>query len=645
MDNSKKAGASVTLPANDPKRIEELQKFISVALGQLRAEYSAEGDIFRMFSQPVYWGKLLGARPSFLVGGRGTGKTTALRGLTYQGQHALRGADISTWAAVGSYMRIESNVVSSFRGRGLSEDQWERIFAHFLNIQLSLRALAFLQWRSDVLGASSKLDPEDLALFCVSLGIGEELDPALLRKSLRRASAELERQINGPREGLMGMELSSLGQPIGHLTRAMQADEQLRGTYFTFCIDEFENLSPYQQKIVNTLIKHVGDSFYTFKVGARDSSRLERSTLATDQSLSEPADFSTVNIIDELKSRDFEAFAEKICLSRLGSSSWDVLPSMSHLLPSLSTEQEARLLGVERTAGTTRSVLLKEGASTEELAKFDALAPLEQGLVAYWAESQDEKYLRILRDALTNPSKWSTRTQNYSYAMLFALRRGVRGTRKYYCGWALYMQLADGNIRYALQLLHEALMMHALDGNDLSQAVSYEHQTQAASRVGGRIVRELQGISTRGGELTRLTLGLGRIFQVMAAQPHGHTPEVSQFRVSRSELFVDEDALDALLGEAVAQGCLIAFDGDKRASVSGETKSFDYQLHPIFSAYFVFGHRSKRRMTVKGSEVLGLASEHSAGIIRGLLRDRGPHVAQADLPSQLSIYGEFFHES
>ena len=62
-----------------------LQEQLSKLFGSYKAEWLKE-DIFNLFAEPSYLPELTTPRPCILVGGRGTGKTTVLRGLSYQGQ-------------------------------------------------------------------------------------------------------------------------------------------------------------------------------------------------------------------------------------------------------------------------------------------------------------------------------------------------------------------------------------------------------------------------------------------------------------------------------------------------------------------------------------------------------------------------------
>ena len=45
---------------------------------------------------------------------------------------------------------------------------------------------------------------------------------------------------------------------------------------------------------------------------------------------------------------------------------------------------------------------------------------------------------------------------------------------------------------------------------------------------------------------------------------------------------------------------LLRFAGSK-LQVAGETKDYDYMVHPVFAPFFVFSSRRKRKMTITAS--------------------------------------------
>lgn len=595
-----------------------------------------------MFSQPLYWSELVASRPCFLVGGRGTGKTTALRALGYRSQAKQLGLSPASWRLIGSYWRIESNVTTAFTGSRVTEDRWVAIFSHYVNLRLCDLVLDYLVWADSELGLAG-IDWDTLAPFYASFGISGADNILELRSRLVALTATLEASLNGKPEDLAHMQLSLLGRPVQYLLTSLTEAVLPEGSAFAFCIDEYENLLPYQQRVINTLVKHVGDAPYTLKIGVRSTTPGERSTLATGQPLHDPADYTTIRIVEHLKEQSFQDFASSVCSKRLAQGiSWD--GDISYLFPGLSMEDEAQELGIRARIDVLRAALAEAGASKYELTGFDDLAPLSQYLIEYWAVAQNVSVVDVLREALTKPERWATRVGNYSYAALFTIKAGKRGTRKFYSGWPMICLLAEGNIRVLLRLVHEALRIHVSAYGQLSP-VSAEDQTQAAIRIGGTVLRELSAQSPRGADITRLTLSLGRIFGALAASPEGRTPEVNQIRVTfQSNPSVAEEAMN-LLDQAVAAGAIDPFEGNKEGRTTGGTKRPDYRLMPVFAPYFVFSHRKKRRLTVTDSQVLALASTDSGRAISGILHKGNKKANQSPLPEQLLFYEEHFGEA
>jgi hypothetical protein len=82
------------VPSDESVSAEEA---LSSVFGSYKAEWLQE-RVFDFFTAPDYLPELLTARPCVLLGGRGTGKTTVLKGLSYEGQFAINGRNPSTIA-------------------------------------------------------------------------------------------------------------------------------------------------------------------------------------------------------------------------------------------------------------------------------------------------------------------------------------------------------------------------------------------------------------------------------------------------------------------------------------------------------------------------------------------------------------------
>ena len=635
------------------ERSEETHKPLEEQLSNLFGGYRAEwlGEmLFDLFTAPDYLPELITARPCFLIGGRGTGKTTVLRGLSYEGQAALS-SDVSKqdWPYFGIYHRVNTNRVAAFQGPELRPTDWIRIFSHYLNLTLCDEVVRFVAWLS-ANGVDTTLPTDSLAQVCESLHLTPTLSIRDLGVAIATARIRFEAFINnvvdGPRP-----PLSLLGQPLDVLLTALRALPQFRNKLFFFLIDEYENFSDYQQEVVNTLIKHSG-TLYTFKVGIRELGLRRRSTLNSHEQLISPADFERIDITTRFQGSTFLTFAEKVCNDRLErvDAATPVLRSVRQALPGMSEAEEAIELGIESHIRDLRAQL-RTDASDAELQQFDLMKPLEAYLVGFWARGQQITPYEALREAFADPLAWRQRLENYQHALLFTLRRRKRGIHKYYCGWDTFALLANGNIRYLLQLVSESLLRRVETTQSLEGPVGLDDQTFAARDVGRRNLTELEGLAVNGAQVTRLVLGLGRIFQVMARQAEGHTPETNQFTVPDAEYSLDPSdeagaphvsRVTELLSAAVMHQALVRSPANKLPLSSGDTKDYDFSLHPIFAAFFEYSHRRKRRMTLPTQDIIGLVEQPRPTIARILRRtERDP---DDDLSEQLVLFAPYFND-
>jgi|GEM_PF-2817709 hypothetical protein len=135
----------------------------SDSFGIYRAEWLS--NLFELFTKPAYYPELETARPCVLSGGRGTGKTTVLKCLSYEGRHALSGYDdasVPSWPYYGFYSRINTNRVTAFKGEELPDAAWRRLYAHYLNLVMCGQVVDFLNWYDSKVPNMAQLDAEIL---------------------------------------------------------------------------------------------------------------------------------------------------------------------------------------------------------------------------------------------------------------------------------------------------------------------------------------------------------------------------------------------------------------------------------------------------------------------------------------------------
>jgi hypothetical protein len=530
--------------------------------------------------------------------------------------------------------------VTAFKGEELSEGRWVRYFSHYINLIFCLQILEFVDWYVVTTGQRIELPPAVVRKIGLTLGLPDVSQFSQLRELVENVLIEFESCVNSISDD-SSLRLSLLAAPIDRLTSALCEVDVFRGKKFYFLIDEFENFEDYQQRIVNTLIKHASQH-YTFKIGVRELGWRERATLNSNEQLTSPADYAHINIGDVMVGAKFKNFASDVVLSRLGLAHGSDEPRLAlrTLLPRLSDLEEAEVLMESTQAHDIRTLAKKELRDLANSQVLDAIPAGKLLFAKYWNESFGKESLAATFQSLArNEPIWSNRVNNYFHSFLFSIRKGKAGIRKYYCGWDLYVRLADGNIRYLLELVHAAFRMH-LEVNDGSGPIPPSIQTVAAQGVGKKNLDELQGLSVDGAHLTKLLLSLGRIFQIFAEDAAGHLAEANEFYIRTSDDGQQDQAAIKLLNSAVMHLALVRNTANKLADAR-DTKEYDYMVHPIFAPFFVFSSRRKRKIGLETSQLLRLVNSPREAIA-DVLRQNNRLPQSAELPDQLQLFGAFY---
>lgn len=603
--------------------------------GSFRAEWLRE-DIFRLFSEPAYFAHLLGNKSCVLMGGRGSGKTTVLRCLSYQGQDALGQQDWTSPNHVGVYYRVNTNIVTAFEGPELTGDEWRRLFGHFLNLTICEELTKYVLW----VQKRAKVDSSSISFKSVSVALGvDEIETAeQLLDAINQATGRLELFINNL--GSARPMVSQLQSPITQYLGLLKKLPGHKDVSFHIVLDEYENLLDYQQTVVNTLIKHSGDNCY-FKIGVRELGWRVHTTLNDNESLISPADYELIHIEERLKD-EFANFARTVCESRLENNSSLVGAhlKLDELLPTLTPLEEAEELGVSKRVAAFR----KQMRDTPEV---PASAKSQHDFVLYvFNELNSGDFAAAVTEIASyanREKKAVDRYHNHSYALLFSIAERGTSITKHYCGHDTFARLANRNIRFYMQLVHESIVQQITSEKDLSEPIDCRNQTLAARRVGSNYLRELEGATSRGSHLAKMILGFGRFFGILASNPIGGSPEKNQFFLKdygAAAPIEQQSEASKLLTEAIMHLALVRSPGTKLAAET-DIRAWDYAPHPVFSPYFNYSSRRKRKIEIHDVDLVGM-SKAPQSTIKKLLGQSRQHLADTELPPQLSMFDEFF---
>jgi len=602
--------------------------------GDYRAEWRS--DLFgSLFIQPPYFSELESIRPCVLFGGRGTGKTTALRSLRFDAayERMVRSGIQTRIPYLGIYIRINKNRVSGFRGAGQPTDIWSKSFAHYINLLIAFEFSRLTEWL-EMSEQWPAFSTDELSEAARSLGLIAPQNTKALRQLISQAIIDLELFINNPHRTDPPL-LSIAEAPVRHFTAFISSRAECSGRNIFCCIDEYENLAPEQQAIINTYVKH-SEPPLSYKIGVRRNGLKTRQTIDHQDLLRSPDDY---NEIDADLARDFAIEVVEQRLHLAAQKDATIPTSMADLLPDLSRREEAKRLGAPAVASAIVTELERQDPALGEWART---LNADAYFIGYCAEMDEEPLIEVARKWHNDPTYGENRLNNYGYSSLFWLSKGRKGARvrKYYCGADTFITLASGNIRYLLHLIDESVSKHfASTGPKSSKQVVLEpiSQTEAAKAVGKKRIDQLEGLTEKGIELKRLVLAIGKLFFEYARSPIGHAPEVNFFVLSGTP--EARANITQLLNDGVAH---LAFEASPRtkATTESEMRDDEYRLHPIFSPFFEFSHRRKRRATFSADLLLAVQTRPQWAI-QQLMSGRS-QVAPDELPDQLALFEQFF---
>jgi hypothetical protein len=608
--------------------------------GDNRAEWPT-ANFGNLFVTPTYLTKLEARRPCILVGGRGTGKTTALQSLRFDAcleRLKVSGQTFADQEYFGFLIRINKNRVRSFHGR---DDvlEWAKYFSHYFNL-LACSELALLtSWLQEQSG--KQLIAQAIQAIAVDLGILDFQGASAheLNVAIKNQISKLQLKVNNPNSSLE-IVLSIAESPIRIFVDALEASGLSDGRTIFCCIDEYENLLDYQQAILNTYVKHAAPPL-SYKIGVRKNGLRNRQTLDGQDLLKTPDDYYEIEIADE----GFEYFAKQVASVRLNAARDNNVPvpaRLSEFLQDLSLAEEADHLGAGRIA---KAILDELREDSRALSYFESKPIHETYFLRYWQASEGGSIIKLAHDWIANEREWQVRLGNYGYASLFWLSKGNKGARirKYYCGERVFLTLASGNIRYFLELIDCAVNYELSEERKFPEmlVVSPKSQTLAAREVGERRLNQLEGLADHGVQLKRLVLAIGKVFFELAREPLGKTPEVTSFTLSGKANEIAKMA--KMLSEGVGH---LAFEVEPATKLTSraETRDDEYRLHRIFSAFFEISHRKKRRMTFDAADLIAVLGDHPGRAISAMLEDK-PQVHEEELPEQLALFSAFYGDA
>lgn len=617
-------------------------------------------NVWDEFVEPPFYAKLgigVARKPKVIIGGRGCGKTMLLRFLAHESTFSASNETISLEALnhIGLYWKADTQFASSMQQRGIPDDTWKAAFRHLIAIVVgieilrSIESIATSHLKLFTLHEVSNTELNGLQAF------GEAMPTTVgsLRETLEQRLIEFEIWVNdvrGNKQPQLFPGKVFLHALIKSLCRAFP---KLDGAVFFVYVDEYENLAIYQQKVINTLLKH-SELPLIFNLAMKRNGFKNRSTEG-DESLSAIHDYRELDIEDFQSDAEFALFAAEILLLRLRHAEKGGLAGLSSDLSSVpgieargSAGYRERVIGVvkdlfpEMSQSELAQGVLKDKTLRKRLEKriLDALAANRQmsiptsefildehpeeaivvpallhrkGNTPQSVLSEISKLRSGKANKFTGPTNWTHNNFVGCYLQVFD---GLTRACPFYSGFGSFCSMSRGNLRHFLELCFKAIAREAI-GSIRSKEDKVDAHALAARAVSADLLSEVRSFGLLGNSLHTFVLRLGSLLSLSQQRLTQSEPECTHFSVAGNTVFEDQET--EFLSESVKWSVLFEERGTKKKSET-EPEGIEYVLNPIYAPYFHISYRKRRRLVLSEAELTALIKGDYKRI-RQLLRD------------------------
>ncbi|RLJ98800.1 ORC-CDC6 family AAA ATPase [Tenacibaculum discolor] len=578
-----------------------------------RAEHLGD-KLFEFYASNITFEGLLRKKSLILQGGRGSGKTMFYLYNSYFNKKRESESNkiafnnfLKNQNILGIHFRADSNFVPAFQHKGLDDKDWIALFSHYLNINLTKRLL-------EVIIDINKFSPTEKITF----EIADEVELLLNEKNITDFESFLKKikiheiklisyinhtvETEKPRSIINGFLLNTVAKSI--LNQPI-----LKNKTIHIFIDEYENMLLYQQRIINTLIKHPDP--VVFDIGMRKEGLKTYQTLADSEIISAPHDFKPFDM-EELSDEEYEELILKICrkrLSRVKLLSNENLDSklldISYYLGKYDYKEEiAKVFKKQNIDKLKIKIKNRIGSdpSLKILHEIDNTLILRLNLVLLdRGNKANDLALELEKYTSNEHSKYEDWIHNNKMGVIFLLCKESR-KQKAYSGFNTYKSLSSGISRYFIELCEAAFQNAYRNGFSFEdpRPFSYEEQTKAAIYISKYKVNDIETYTPYSVKLRRFTLLLGQIFQKLHWDLKLSEPERNHFTTEYDKLSV---VTKEFLKSSILYSVLQRKEETKDKNDSIDSNKFEYHLNHIYAPYFNISARKIRSLKIKASNL------------------------------------------
>lgn len=578
---------------------------------EYKATELTQEKINQYFVEPKYISKMYTNTVSFVVGQRGTGKTTLLK---YLCANYNKKDDMNKKERLGVYYRFDINKMHSFSGSALSEEEWSTLFSHCFSIEICKTLTRLLIELKDCFPLHNE---ENLCRHIRNMFF-DEIDIEVyslesLLNYLERIEYIAMKYKRNPLSAPRPM-ISECEKAYEEFCFLVNQDPAFYGVCVHFLFDEYENMLDYQQEFINSCIKNA--SYYlTYKICVRPYGNENLKTRKPTEVLQEADDFKTLDYLSDIigDSDDIAKFMRSACRRRLQ----DYYQSKQIIY----TEND---LDIEEYFPSPKS----DDALFAELASDQAYFSDVQQQVSHiffqhnrdfdytWSLLQMKLFLVLFEkrgfqiDAVIDSfqkkdKKYTNWLNNYKKAILFQCF-SEQNKRYEMAGFDNIVSISGDIVRYVLEICDYSFLCTNYSSDGKYSKINEKMQTYATYKVSERRFQQISTISDMGQEIKQMVLAIGTIFNMYHRDPQVKRFEPNHFSIERNNPngSYNESRVKDAIRQSVMNGVLIAERSTKNRSGSDvPIEDEDFHLHPILTPYFQISWRKKQKCRFTFDEI------------------------------------------
>lgn len=652
-------------------------------LSSARSEFnSLNNSVYKGFVVPPFIGKMdlaMNKHSVALVGGRGSGKSTYLKYFSHWTQfdrNAAGNVKANALEVIILYWKPDTIYCRSMNAKWLSEKNARQFFLVLTGLELlkelmcSLDNICFHFPR-----IKDDLDSGGAFWKRVSNVLGENLT------DIKKITSLIEDQIYDIQVSINANDTTKLiniepAAVLNYLLAALANDSSnLRNNRFKIFVDEFENLAPYQQRIINNYRKH-SSARISWNVAYKRYADVSAETDSLEQ-IQEGDDYRILILDEQLEDPGWRFFNQEVLLMTLLNSglvtdipSLDVtlLRERSRLLERKDPEYQKtvknffqRLMPALQVKELARYALNYSYIKKKVTNKFKNDLGLSLNEInniidnnpdvaaATWTISNQKSFRadqlkEYIKSDFPANHPYTEKVKTYLYASLLRFNQQYSSyvDIPVYSGIERFSILSANNTRHFFELCYQSLNLMDKDININSveklPTLEPEFTHRGAILASRNVVKEVSTFSPYGQSLMSMVNRLGDIFNIFQRSESQSEPEKTHFYV-KSDFGKVNDKLAGIIKQAKCWRVLIETDATKDKDPD-DSASVEYRLNPIYAPHFGISYRKIRRLELleKDLDLICMGSAEEYQIIRGKF------LQKAKVSSQEVEQGKLFND-